>query len=92
MSSGREDASIHTGIDTGISNDSLGRMGEMRKITVEVPESLLEGALATTGKGITQTVRRGLELVAAGRAYEELRRLRGKVRLGIELEALREDR
>lgn len=67
-------------------------MGETRKITVEVPEELLEGALATTGKGITQTVRRGLELVAAGRAYEELRRLRGKVRVGIELEALREDR
>ncbi len=67
-------------------------MGEMRKITVEVPEDLLEGALATTGKGITQTVRRGLELVSAGRAYEELRRLRGKVRLGIKLDALREDR
>lgn len=67
-------------------------MGETRKITVEIPEDLLEGALATTGKGITQTVRRGLELVAAGRAYEELRRLRGKVRVGIELEALREDR
>jgi hypothetical protein len=70
----------------------LGIMGETRKITVEVPEELLESALASTGKGITQTVKRGLELVAAGRAYEELRRLRGKVRLGIELEALREDR
>lgn len=67
-------------------------MAEMRKITVEVPDDLLEGALASSGEGITQTVRRGLELVAAGRAYEELRRLRGKVRLGVELEALREDR
>jgi hypothetical protein len=63
-----------------------------RKITVEVSGDLLESALASTGKGITQTVRRGLELVAAGRAYEELRRLRGKVRIGIELEAMREDR
>ena len=67
-------------------------MAEMRKITVEVPEDLLQSAVTSTGRGITQTVRRGLELVAAGRAYEELRRLRGKVRLGIELEALREDR
>ena len=67
-------------------------MAEVRKITVEVPSDLLEGAIASTGKGITQTVRRGLELVAAGRAYEDLRRLRGKVRLGVELEALREDR
>jgi hypothetical protein len=67
-------------------------MGEMRKITVEIPEDLLAGALAMTGKGITQTVRRGLELVAAGRAYEQLRQLRGKVRLGIEIDALRDDR
>lgn len=67
-------------------------MSETRKITVEVPEELLERALESSGKGITQTVRRGLSLVAAGRAYDELRRLRGKVRLGIDLEALREDR
>ena len=68
------------------------RMAEKRKITLEVPEDLLDRALAASGEGITQTVRRGLELVAAGRAYEELRRLRGKVKLGIDLEALREDR
>lgn len=67
-------------------------MGELRKITVEVPEALLESALASTNEGITQTVRRGLELVAAGRAYEELRRLRGKLRFGVELERLRDDR
>ncbi len=67
-------------------------MAETRKITVEVPEDLLERALAASGTGITQTVRRGLTLVAAGRAYDELRRLRGKLRLGIDLEALREDR
>lgn len=67
-------------------------MAETRKITVEVPEDLLERALAASGTGITQTVRRGLLLVAAGRAYDELRRLRGKLRLGIDLEALREDR
>ena len=67
-------------------------MGDTRKITVEVPDDVLESALAATGEGITQTVRQGLELVAAGRAYEELRRLRGKLRLGSELEALREDR
>ena len=85
-------AIVNAGIDTGTKNDTLKIMAEVRKITVEVPEALLEDALASSGKGITQTVRRGLELVAVGRAYEELRRLRGKVRLGIELEALREDR
>lgn len=46
----------------------------------------------STDEGIPQTVRRGLELVAAGRAYEELRQIRSTLRLGIELETLREDR
>ena len=67
-------------------------MAKMRKITVEVPEDLIERALESSGEGITGTVRRGLILVAAGRAYEELRQLRGKVKFGIDLEALREDR
>jgi hypothetical protein len=65
---------------------------EKRKITLEVPEDLLERAMESTGEGVTRTVRRGLELVAAGRAYDELRQLRGKVKLGVDLEALREDR
>jgi hypothetical protein len=60
-------------------------MSGTRKITVEVPEDLLERARKSSGEGITRTVRRGLELVAAGRAYDELRKLRGKVRLGIDL-------
>jgi hypothetical protein len=67
-------------------------MAETRKITVEIPEELLERALEASSEGITQTVRRGLELIAASPAYEELRRLRGKVRLGLDLRALREDR
>lgn len=67
-------------------------MAGARKITVEVPEDLLERALRASGEGITATVRRGLELVAAGRAYEDLRALRGKVRLRLDLERLREDR
>jgi hypothetical protein len=63
-----------------------------RKITVEISEELLERAVESSGEGITATVRRGLELVAAGRAYEALRSLRGKVRLSIDLAGLREDR
>jgi len=67
-------------------------MEATRKITVELPRELLRKAQRSTGAGITATVRRGLELVAAGRAYEELRRLKGKVALSIDLETLREDR
>jgi hypothetical protein len=67
-------------------------MASQRKITVEVPEDLLERALEASGAGVTATIRRGLELVAAGRAYENLRALRGKVKLGIDVARLREDR
>jgi len=67
-------------------------MPASRKITVEVPEDLIERALHASGEGVTATVRRGLELVAAGRAYQDLRALRGKVRLSLDLDRLREDR
>jgi len=55
-------------------------MGTARKITVEVPPGLLEKAQRASGSGITQTVRAGLQLVAASHAYARLRQLRGKVR------------
>ena len=55
-------------------------MDTARKITVEVPPELLEKAQRASGSGITQTVRTGLQLVAASQAYARLRQLRGKVR------------
>lgn len=61
----------------------------LRKLTVEVPADLLERATAAIGKGVTPTVRRGLELVAASGAYGRLRRFRGKVKFGIKLSELR---
>ena len=67
-------------------------MASTQKVTIEVPAELLRRARRSTGEGITATVRRGLELVAARSAYEELRRLRGRVRLTLDLEALRRDR
>jgi hypothetical protein len=63
-----------------------------RKITVHVPADLLQRAQKSTGQGITETVRRGLQLVAAGGTYRALRRLRGKVSIALDLDGLREDR
>ncbi len=67
-------------------------MGATQKVTIEVPAELLKRAQRSTGQGITATIRRGLELVATRTAYEELRRLRGKVHLSIDLDELRRDR
>lgn len=63
-----------------------------RKITVEVPAELLTRAQKASGTGITQTIRTGLELVAAGKAYERLLQLKGKVRFSRTLEELKADR
>ncbi len=64
----------------------------MRKITLQLPAELVERAQACTGKGITETIRLGLERLAVAEAYEGLRKLRGKVHLDINLDDLREDR
>ena len=63
-----------------------------RKITVEVPLNLLEKAQRASGTGVTQTVRAGLQLVAASRTYARLRRLRGNVRFTRTLAELKADR
>lgn len=67
-------------------------METARKITVEVPYELLERAQKASGAGITQTVRTGLQLLAASRAYDRLRELRGKVRFSRTLAELKSDR
>ncbi len=63
-----------------------------RKITVEIPAELLEKAQEACGTGITQTVRAGLQLVAASQAYARLRQMRGKVRFSRPLAQLKADR
>jgi hypothetical protein len=67
-------------------------METARKITVEIPPELLKKAQEASGAGITQTVRAGLELVAASRAYARLRQLRGKVRFSRSVRELKTDR
>jgi hypothetical protein len=67
-------------------------MPAARKITVQVPAGLLERAQRASGTGVTQTVRIGLQLVAASNAYTKLRDLRGKVRLTLTAAELKADR
>ena len=67
-------------------------MAQAKKVTVDIPEDLLRRAQKATGEGITATIRSGLRLVAARDAYEELRRLRGRVRFSVDWRELREDR
>ena len=64
---------------------------KLKKLTLQVPNDLLTRAIQATGKGITPTIRHGLELVAASGAYRNLRSLKGRVTLELDLEKLRQD-
>jgi len=63
-----------------------------RKVTARVPWELLEKAQRASGTGIAQTVRIGLQLVAASGTYARLRQLRGKVVFSRSLAELKSDR
>ncbi len=67
-------------------------MRKARKITVELPEDLLEKAQRASGAGITQTIRTGLQLVAASGAYARLLQMQGKVRFSKTVAELKADR
>jgi hypothetical protein len=67
-------------------------MSAQKKVTAMLPEDLLKRALKASGTGLTPTLRRGLELVAAKDTYQRLVKLKGKFDLKIELDELREDR
>jgi hypothetical protein len=67
-------------------------MATAPKITVEVPQDLLEKAQQASGTGVIQTVRAGLQLVAASRTYARVLRLRGKIRFTRTLAELKADR
>jgi len=66
-------------------------MLETRKITIHVPQGLLDSAMEETGKGITETVREGLERLARKRAYKGLLALEGKVKFKYTAAELRGD-
>ena len=63
-----------------------------RRITVEIPADLLRKAQRASGKGITQTIRAGLELMAASEVYARLLEFQGKFRFSRTVEELKDDR
>ncbi len=63
-----------------------------RKISVLVNRELLAKAQKAAHAGIGETVRKGLELLAASDAYDQLLKMRGKVKFSLDLKELRRDR
>ena len=61
----------------------------MKKLTILVPEALLRKATAATKTGVTPTVRTGLMLLAARRAYDRMLALQGKVKFSLTWQEMR---
>jgi hypothetical protein len=65
-------------------------MSQAKRITANLPPTLLEEACATTGMGITDTLVYGLELVRRSRAAVKAAALKGRLRVNVDLELSRE--
>lgn len=63
-------------------------MGEMRKITVNLPADLVDGSLRVSGKNLTETIREALAEANHRWACRRLLELRGKVRFDLTHEQL----
>lgn len=63
-----------------------------QKITAHLPIDLLHEAQTVTGKGITETLKIALLHLARANAYNDLRKMRGKVQFSIDIEELRKDK
>ena len=61
-----------------------------RRIIANLPRGLLEEATAVTGKGITETLIAGLELIRRSRARAKAAALKGKLSLDIDRAKSRE--
>lgn len=65
---------------------------QTQKITAHIPVELLHEAQSVTGKGVTETVKIALIHLARSNAYEELRKMRGKITFSVNLNELRRDK
>ncbi len=65
---------------------------QTRRVTANLPHQLLIEAQQISGKGITETLVLGLEMLRRRRAFETGRSLKGRLQLDIDTETSRERR
>jgi len=57
-----------------------------QKVTAHIPVNILHKAQSVTGKGITETLKIALTQLARANAYEDLRKMRGKIKFSVDLD------
>ena len=65
--------------------------GRLRKVTLLLPDDLIQRAMEVTGDDLTPTICQGLESIVAAKSFQKIRSLRGKVKFSIDLDSLRRD-
>lgn len=65
---------------------------ETHRVTAYIPKKLLLDAQKVTGKGITETLKEGLQKLAVAKAYKDVQKLRGKIQFSLDLDELRKDK
>lgn len=65
---------------------------QTKKVTVHLPVDLLKEAQEFTNMGVTETLIFGLEQVNRIKVYEELKKMKGKIKFSIDLDELRKDK
>jgi hypothetical protein len=63
---------------------------KLRRVTADLPERLLNEACRSAGKGVTETLVQGLEMVRWAGTVAKARRLKGKLKLNLNLDESRE--
>lgn len=61
-----------------------------KRVTANLPRNLLDDAIHVTGCGITETLVEGLRVLARRRAYEKAMRLKGRLKLRVDIDTARE--
>ena len=64
----------------------------VRRVTANLPADLLAEAMSASQRGVTETLKEGLRLVKRSRAFETAMRLKGRIRLDVDVEGSRERR
>lgn len=65
-------------------------MIKIRRITANLPEDLIRQATSATGKNLTDTLIEGLMMVKRTKAFDKAQKLKGHLKLEIDLEKSRE--
>lgn len=65
-------------------------MDKIKRITANLPLDLIRQATSITGKNLTDTLIEGLQLVKRTAAFEKAQKLKGQLKLDIDLDVSRE--